>query len=159
MTYPSRISAHLSFAEATTTDHRAYLVQQAHPPPEIVDNIGWYAAEEFEPARALLGPLHVNSLWRCADLNAAIGGSTSSAHMLGLAADVLPLTMEMRDAYLALQASSVPFDQLIWEFGRWIHLGGSRAHSPRRQCLMIFEPGKYLAFDRSDPRIAGSVGA
>ena len=38
------------------------------------------------------------------------------------------------------------FDQLIHEYGRWVHLGlAPEGVTPRLQALTIFTPGKYLA--------------
>ena len=119
-------------------------------------NLVRLAADLLEPARALVGPLRVNSGYRCPGLNAAIRGSRTSAHMDGLAADVFPLDLGLRDAYEALAESGLPFDQLIFEFSRWIHIGAARhAHEPRLERLAIYEAGKYVRWDPADPRFRG----
>ena len=152
----ARVSEHFSFAELTTTDHRDFLDEQADAPPQVRANLVRLAVDLLEPARSLVGPLRVNSGYRCPGLNRAIGGSLTSAHMDGLAADLCPLEMHMVDAYERILQSSLPFDQLILEWGRWIHLGAARhAQEPRRQALMIWAPGKYEKFASSDPRVRG----
>jgi zinc D-Ala-D-Ala carboxypeptidase len=148
-------SPHFSFAELTVTDHREFLEEQDKAPAQVCANLVRLATDLLEPARALVGPLHVNSGYRCPALNAAIGGSKTSAHMDGLAADVFPLEMDLREAYERLAQSGLPFDQLIFEFGRWIHIGAPRhGQEPRLQRLAIYEPGKYLTWDSADPRFA-----
>jgi len=75
--------------------------------------------------RSLLGnrPVQVTSWFRCEALNAAVGGVPDSAHRLGYAVDFVcpsygtPLNIARR-----LVAARVAFDQLIYEYGRWVHV-------------------------------------
>jgi zinc D-Ala-D-Ala carboxypeptidase len=155
----AQVSPHFSFRELTRTDHRAFMAQQADPPAQVRANLVRLAADLLEPARALVGPLRVNSAYRCPELNAAIGGSKTSAHMDGLAADVFPLDMPIEDAFERLAASGLPIDQLIWErVGpvRWIHIGAARhAHEPRGQRLAMYGSG-YSQWNPQDPRFRGA---
>ncbi len=154
----TRISPHFSFAELTTTEHRNFLDEQAAAPPQVRANLVRLAIDLLEPARALVGPLRVNSGYRCPGLNAAIGGSKTSAHMQGLAADVYPLEMDLRDAYQRIAESGLALDQLIFEFSRWIHIGGApHGVTPRGQRLAIYETGRYEIWDPSDPRFRRSA--
>ena len=102
--------------------------QQQHPPDEIATNLQRLANDTLEPLRALLGgwPIHVNSGYRCRDLNARIGGSKTSQHMSGLAADIVPLPPRMspRRPYLnsvdrpilrALAGQPVSDTFMLWE--------------------------------------------
>jgi hypothetical protein len=152
----TRVSPHFTFAELTTTEHRDFLYEQADAPPQVRANLLRLAVDLLEPARALVGPLRVNSGYRCPGLNAAIGGSKTSRHMDGLAADVFPLELDLVDAFERLAQSGVAFDQLIFEFGRWIHVGGApHGHEPRLQRLAIYEPGRYERWTPADPRFRG----
>ena len=149
----TRVSRHFTFGELTVTEHRDFLDEQADAPPQARANLHRLAIDVLEPARALVGPLHVNSGYRCPGLNAAIGGATTSQHMDGLAADVVPLEMDLADAYERLAHSGIAFDQLIYEFGRWIHISAPpHAHAPRGQRLAIYEAGKYEPWNPQDPR-------
>lgn len=93
----------------------------------------------LEPLRAELGsPIIITSGYRSPKLNRLVGGSESSAHLCGQAADFMPKEGTLAEAFNALLALAQkkqipPFDQLIWEFGRWIHLGISAL--PRQQIL------------------------
>jgi hypothetical protein len=156
----ARLSPHLSWAEATTTSHREFLAEQANPPPLARANLRRLALDVFEPARALAGALYVTSGYRCEGLNRAVGGSGSrpgekpSGHISGRALDLVPLEEDLLDAYRRIGESAVPFEKIIWEFGRWLHLQAPRhGEEPRRAWLMIFEPGQYLAFDPHEPRL------
>lgn len=153
----TRVSPHFLYAELVTTDHREFIDEQENAPPQIRANLVRLAVDLLEPARAIVGPLRVNSAYRCPGLNVAIGGSKTSRHMDGLAADVYPLDLELRDAYERLAQSGLPFDQIIFEFGRWIHIGAAlHGHEPRLQRLAIYAPGKYEVWNPSDPRFRGA---
>ena len=115
------------------------------PPPEIVENLRRLAAG-LEKVRALLGaPLEISSGYRCAALNEAVGGSSTSQHMQGLAVDfecpAFGTPLEIADA---IGRSGLVFDQCILEYGRWVHLSFSDA--PRRRLLTIYDDDKgYVA--------------
>jgi zinc D-Ala-D-Ala carboxypeptidase len=152
------VSPHFTFPELTRTDHRDFLDEQEDAPAQVRANLVRLAVDLLEPARAIVGPLRVNSAYRCPGLNAAIAGSRTSAHMDGLAADVFPLSMPLADAYALLAQSSLPFDQLIFEFNRWIHIGAAKhAHDPRRQRLAIYTAGQYEQWSPADPRFRGTA--
>ena len=152
----AHVSPNFSFAELTRTDHRAFLDEQADAPPQVRANLVRLASALLEPARALVGPLRVNSGYRCLGLNLAIGGSPTSRHMDGLAADVVPVEMDLADAYERLAQSGLPVDQLIFEFARWIHVGAAQhGQEPRMQRLAIYEAGRYERWDPADPRFRG----
>ena len=155
MAAPVRVSPNFTLAELTVTDHRRFLATQADPPPQVRANLLRLAVDILEPMRTIAGPLRVNSGWRCPGLNAAIGGSWTSYHMDGLAADVFPTVMGLREAFVKLGASEVPFDQAIYEFGRWLHVQAPRhGKEPRRQMLMIFTAGRYETWNPEDPRVS-----
>ena len=115
------------------------------PPPEVVENLKRLAAS-LEAVRALLGaPLEISSGYRCAALNEAVGGSSTSQHLQGLAVDfecpAFGTPLEVADA---IRRSALEFDQCILEFGRWVHLSFSDA--PRRRMLTIYDDDKgYIA--------------
>lgn len=64
------------------------LAQQRNPPPEVVDNLRYLCQTTLQPIRdGLSFPISVTSGYRSDDLNRRIGGSPSSQHRLGQAAD------------------------------------------------------------------------
>lgn len=94
-------------------------------------------------------PIIVSSWYRCPALNKAIRGSKSSAHMKGLAVDCIcpdlgsPLKFAETIAALMLVE---PYDQLIAEAGRWVHIGLTDG-DPRQQLLTM--KVEKLAFGRT----------
>ena len=115
------------------------------PPPEVVENLRRLAAG-LEDVRALLGAsLQISSGYRCAALNEAVGGSSTSQHMQGLAVDFeCPEFGSPLEVARAIQGSGLEFDQCILEYGRWVHL--SFGDAPRRRVLTIYDDDKgYVA--------------
>lgn len=103
-------------------------------------------AGTLEQVRAALGdvPIVISSGYRCPALNKAIGGAANSAHILGLAVDfTAPSYGTVLATARAIKQSGIAFDQLIYEYGRWVHLGLS-VGTPRQQLLSIFDAGQYL---------------
>jgi len=90
----------------------------------------------LEPCREILGPIHVTSGYRSPALNQAIGGAKNSQHMEGEAADIIPYKGTLTDLFVWLYFSELPFDQLIFEFGVWIHVSHSRMRLPRHEALV-----------------------
>ena len=92
---------------------------------------------------ALRHPISVTSAYRCPELNHAVGGVSNSRHTLGLAADFTcaSLGTPLRVAH-AVIAAGIEFDQLIHEYGRWVHVGlAEQGSAPRRQVLTICAGG------------------
>ena len=114
-----------------------------HPDVQHVSNLKALCERVLEPIRTLIGkPIFVTSGYRSEALNAAVGGSKSSQHMEGLAADIIcPSFGSARNlAEIIAVSSNIEFDQLIYE-GDWVHI--STADQPRNHVLTaIFEDGK-----------------
>lgn len=93
------------------------------PSDEIVVNLRRLAIR-MERVRALFNAsISISSGYRCPALNAAIGGSPSSDHMKGLAADFVVRSYGTPYAVCQrIESSVIPFRQLIHEYGRWTHL-------------------------------------
>ncbi len=121
------------------------------PTPEHLANLRILCVLALEPVVELLGNVKINSAYRSQKVNAAVGGSTTSAHMTGLAADIVPLSMDLKSAYAAIRASSIPFDQLILECNAWIHIGLAPTGVEARGDLLVASgsPGawKYTRFN------------
>lgn len=85
-------------------------------------------AEFLEVVRHVLGdvPIRVTSGYRPPEYNASVGGSSTSSHQDGLAADIIPLSARtMYQNYLALEGANLPaFDQIIYYPAQGhIHIG------------------------------------
>ena len=108
------------------------------PNSEIVNNLKKLVEYILDPLRERYGkPIHVNSGYRCDALNKAVGGSKTSQHRYGLAADITAGSkFENRRLFILAQKLDLPYDQLIDEKGySWIHI--SYSEKPRKQILHL----------------------
>lgn len=80
-------------------------------------------AMALDRVELLLGfPLHINSAFRSQKVNAAVGGSSTSAHLEGYAADFTSkgFGSPLEIARKIVEADTIAYDQIIQE-GSWIH--------------------------------------
>lgn len=108
------------------------------PNSEIVNNLEQLVDNILDPLREAYGkPIKVNSGYRCEALNAAVGGSKTSQHKYGLAADITTGSrLENKKLFILAKQLNLPFDQLIDEKAySWIHISFSK--NPRKQVLHL----------------------
>ena len=108
------------------------------PNSEIVNNLTQLVDNVLDPLRVKYGkPIIVTGGYRCPALNKAVGGSKTSQHMLGLAADITAGSKsENKKLFDLIQQLKLPFDQLIDEKNfNWIHV--SYSEKPRKQILHL----------------------
>jgi uncharacterized protein YcbK (DUF882 family) len=140
-----RLSEHFVLEEFVGSQTAARRGIDNTPSAEIVANLVVLCNQILEPARVALGPLHISSGYRSFALNAAVGGSKTSAHMLGYAADVIPLAVRKLEFAKWVKANC-RFDQIILEYGTltepaWIHV--SSGPRSRGQVLRILKATGY----------------
>ena len=127
------LSLHFSLAELVASQVATRKGIDNTPAPAIVANLTRLAAL-LEQVRALVGaPITISSGYRSPALNRAVGGAASSAHVLGLAADISTAKLAPKALALLIRQSDIAFDQLIYE-GTWVHIGLSTG-ALRRQVL------------------------
>lgn len=121
------LSAHFKLAEFVRSDKATELRIDNTPPLIIVDNLR-ILAQALEEVRAYLGgvPIKITSGYRNKAVNRAVGGSPSSAHMSGWAADFV--APRYGDPVMICKAlariPTLKFDQIISERRgktRWVH--------------------------------------
>lgn len=126
-------------------DNRMPEIAEAHV-VELVDKL-------LDPLReAWGGPLIVTSGYRCPELNRAVGGSATSAHTAGWAADLVPgdgrgVQELVNFAVEWLTATGLPYDQLIDERSggsRWLHVGIHNLEGGQRRQTLVYDNGKYI---------------
>lgn len=92
-------------------------------------------------------PILVSSGYRSPQVNADVGGQPYSAHTKGCAMDFNVAGKTPWDVVVALKAAyesnklGIAFDQIIYEFGRWVHFGIAVAGKPRYEFLTIDKQG------------------
>jgi putative chitinase len=135
------LSEHFTLDEATYSETAVRLGISNQPNPAQLENMK-KAAAGLEQLRAVSGPLRINSWLRLPEVNVAVGGSKVSSHMDGWAIDVSSSKLSPIELCHKVEELGIKFDQMIHEFGRWMHI--SFAPEMRQQKLTIFKPeGKY----------------
>lgn len=102
------------------------------PDEEALKNLQ-YLMSVLEQVRAGFGsPIIITSGYRCKPLNDLVGGSKTSAHLKGLAAD---LVCNNNRKLFEFIRDNFSFDQLINEKNySWVHFGLSRGQN-RHMCF------------------------
>lgn len=129
---------HFTIAELCRSATAQRLGIDNTPSPEAVRALTQLVQLVLDPLRrAWGGPIYVNSGYRCAALNRAVGGSPGSQHLLGQAADVTTGSRQgNRQLYGLLQSLVLPVDQAINEHDyQWLHISHGPRH--RRQFFSI----------------------
>lgn len=139
-----KLSTHLDLSEVIRSDSAKRNGISNMPTPEHIENFKLLAEKIFEPVREHFGvPIRISSGYRSKELNAKIGGSSSSQHCKGQAVDIdmdgTSITNKQVFDYIK---DNLPFDQLIWEFGNedncdWVHV--SYVPNGRKQILKAFK--------------------
>ncbi|MBL8378497.1 MAG: DUF882 domain-containing protein [Burkholderiales bacterium] len=144
---PTRLSPHFSLEELTASQTAVREGIDNTPDAAARRNLARLAAT-LEDVRTLLGgvPIIISSGYRSPQLNRRVKGARNSAHMSGLAADfTAPAAGTVLQVARRIAAADIAFDQLIHEYGAWVHLGLAAAESPpRRETLSIFRGTGYL---------------
>ena len=92
----------------------------------------------LDPIREKWGkPIQITSGYRCKELNDKIGGSATSQHVFGLAADLdAGSPSKNRELAKLIVSMGISFDQLIDEKNyAWVHIGLSTTKPNRKQIL------------------------
>lgn len=135
---------YFSIQELTKSSTASRKGLKNNPTPEAEKNLEALVDKILDPLREAYGkPIKVNSGYRSPAVNRAVGGSNSSQHVTGQAADIEDLTCSgkaNKEIFELLINSGLPFDQVIWEFSdshgypEWIHV--SYGPKNRRQILI-----------------------
>ena len=95
------------------------------PNEEVKKNLEKLVKNILDPLREHYGyPIHISSGYRCQELNKRVGGTKTSQHQSGRAADICMNDRAIhRKIFNMIQELNLPFDQLIWENnGSWVHV-------------------------------------
>lgn len=117
---------HFTIKELCHSDKACQLGIENDPTPTACDNLIALTDAILDPAReALKKPIHVNSGYRCRNINKIIKGAEKSQHMKGEAVDIelggrTPIENEELYNWIV---KNCEFDQLINEYDfSWIHV-------------------------------------
>ena len=118
----TRLTDHFSYEELTHSELAVRRGIDNKPPADVLPRL-IALAQALEKVRKVLGvPVLITSGYRSADVNRAVGGSNTSAHCAGLAADfIAPSFGTPQQVAKAIKGAGIAFDQLIFE-GSWVHM-------------------------------------
>ena len=102
------------------------------PTMQAVANLTYGCLMLLEPARLIVGPIIINSGFRCEEVNRQVGGVRNSQHLVGQAADIRPLNPGQFQRLVDFLKSWEYTDQLLTGPG-WLHISWSPFRPPRRQ--------------------------
>jgi zinc D-Ala-D-Ala carboxypeptidase len=135
-----QLSPHFALHEFLSSQTAARMGRPIVPSLQIIENLTRLCVTLLEPIRVKLQrSIVITSGYRPDWLNVAIGGSKTSNHMMGFAADIKVVGMSplifSRWVQHNADAEGWPIDQCILEFppNGWTHLG--IAEKPRQQYL------------------------
>ena len=143
-----KLSAHFALGEFTRSESAKREGLDNTPTAEHLENLKTLCEKVLEPIRLRFGSINISSGYRGKMLNHFIGGSVSSDHCVGRAADI-----DMDDSGTGVTNKEIfcyikdnlEFDQLINEFNySWVHVG-YRQGANRKQVLdAVKEGGKTV---------------
>lgn len=142
-----QLTKNFSLLELTKSETAAKRGILNDPTPEALKNLERLATDVLQPIREKYGhPIKVNSAYRGPKLNAAVGGSKTSSHMVGLAADIEATSGSNADLFRLIKgmidSGEIEVSQLIWEYGTkkepgWVHVAATRPGKAKNQILYL----------------------
>jgi hypothetical protein len=138
------LTEHFSFEELTRTGQAALQDANRREARDYTDKLK-LVAEMLEVIRAKFGAVRVNSGFRGPAVNRAVGGSSSSQHSKGEAADIVcpAVTVDELHRWIVCE-SGIAFGQCILEKpggSAWVHISLGAPYRDPKKC------GESLAFD------------
>jgi hypothetical protein len=121
------------------------------PSIAVIENLRLLCENVLQPLRDKYGKsINITSGYRSPKLNKAIGGSSTSQHCFGQAADIQVDKKDYLKVWEILK--TLPFDQIIFEFGTesapdWIHVSfvqGKNRGQKLKAVKNIFGKTEYL---------------
>ncbi len=151
-----QLTKNFSVAELTKTSVKA----DNTPNAEQIENMRALCEKILQPLRDHMGkPMRINSCFRSDAVNKAVGGSTTSQHSHGEAADIEFDGFDNLALAKKIIELKLPFDQLIAEFlvpgdpnGGWIHVSHKRSGKQRGQVLTASRAGGKTVYTPGLPK-------
>jgi len=146
-----KLTANFSLAEMVKSDTALRLGMDNTPGEEEIANMAALCENVLQPVREHYGKgVKVNSGFRHPDVNAKVGGSATSDHCKGMAADIeIP---GIANAELAQYiVDNLPFKQVILEFytpgipdSGWVHVSFNPADNKKQVLTATKQSGKTV---------------
>jgi zinc D-Ala-D-Ala carboxypeptidase len=140
------LSPHFSLSELTVSQMAARRGIKNVPDAAQVENLRRLAAV-LEQVRAVVNkPITVNSGFRSVQVNGLVGGAPTSEHCDGRAADIIcPAYGNPWQLAKAIEAADIAYNQLILEYGAWVHISIPRAGYGAKMQTLTYRHGQPVA--------------
>ena len=130
------------FIDSDTAQRKGLMKNQLAIPQDAINNAKWLCSEILDKVRNQFGPVHISSGYRSKQLNEAIGGSNTSQHCKGEAADIQLPNLELVFRYIK---NHLWYDQVILErkgsdengYVYWIHVSKKRNSHNRGEAFYM----------------------
>ena len=141
------LTPHFTLGEMTKSQTALRLGLDNNPDPDGVKTLRTLCEQVLEPARRHFDrPVIINSGYRAAAVNKAIGGASSSQHCKARAADIEIPGVDNLELYQWF-TDNCDYDQLILEYytgepdSGWVHVSYVSHETNRRERLRIDKSG------------------
>jgi len=145
------LTENFTLSEMTKSETALRYDMDNSPPQEITSNLQALAVHVLQPVRDHYGKgVKVNSGYRSPDVNAKVGGSRTSDHCRGMAADIEIPGVPNHELAEWVKAN-LPYTQLILEFytrgvpdSGWVHVSYDPANLKKQDLTAVKEGGKTV---------------
>ena len=158
----SDVSPHFSWAELTRTGQTALQATNTAEAEQYRHALTALATTILEPIRAKFGPIKITSAFRGKSVNAKVGGSKTSQHLKGEAADISAPSVTVQELHRwIIEDSGLHFGQCILEKSSpdrpytWVHVSLGAPWRPDAQCMqgLVYDgAGRYTAHVKGNKR-------
>ena len=143
----TQLTPHFTLEELTASEAADRNGWDNTPNEQELENLK-RLADFLEQVKVVLGgkPIMVNSAFRSKLVNDSVGSKDTSQHRIGCAADIRVPGMTPDEVVKAVIAAQLPYDQVIREFDRWVHISvpSKPMDKPRHQALIIDKQGTRI---------------
>lgn len=139
-----KLSAGFNLDEFTISQIAERRGYKNEPNEKEIDNLTELCSNVLQPLREIIQvPIIITSGFRSFDVNTIVGGASNSQHLEGKAADFIVPSMILADVFNIVQ-NQLPFDQLIYEFGKWIHVSWNGQKNRHQAMISKVVSGKTV---------------
>jgi zinc D-Ala-D-Ala carboxypeptidase len=146
-----KLSSNFTLSELCKSETAARKGIDNTPPEDVINNLTCLCDMVLQKVRNKLGVVMVTSGYRSPELNKAIGGSVTSDHCKGLAADFEVVGFDNKELALWIKDNLV-FKQLILEFyeegqpnSGWVHCSFEEGNN-KSEVLRAVKDGKKTVY-------------
>jgi zinc D-Ala-D-Ala carboxypeptidase len=147
----TQLTKNFSLSEMTKSETAVRHGMENKPGPDEINNLLNLCANVLQPVRDHYGRgVHVNSGYRSPDVNAKVGGSRTSDHCRGMAADIEIPGVANADLATYIR-DNLSYTQLILEFytpgipdSGWVHVSYDPANLKKQVMTATKKDGKTV---------------